>query len=155
MGRDKVDQMIKIGDYLGMPPNHMLVGSKVSEYFDRLPVENTGRMRWFWKADLQQRLQPRSLTTLLQRSNDADFVDLITRLLKYDPVDRLSAQECLKHPFFAGVSSQVIVGETNHEIASILAKHVKPHTAASSASSSSSSSSSSSMPSSSHVEQAS
>ena len=37
------------------------------------------------------------------RGESADAVDLVSRILQFNPADRLSVVECLDHPYFAAI----------------------------------------------------
>ena len=43
---------------------------------------------------------PRDLQSVLQ-TEDADFVDFVRGLLQWDPMERMTASQALKHPFIA------------------------------------------------------
>lgn len=39
-----------------------------------------------------------------------ECVELITKLLAYNPDDRLSARQALRHPYFKDIRDQVLMG---------------------------------------------
>ena len=49
--------------------------------------------------------QKKDLKSFFERSTRCDVaVDLAEKMLKYDPKERLSANQCLQHPFFNSYS---------------------------------------------------
>jgi serine/threonine protein kinase len=83
-GKDEPDQVNKIHNILGTPPRELLEKfKKFSKHMDfNFPAkEGTGI------ANLSKHMSP-------------ECIDLIERLLAYNPDDRLSAKQALRHPFF-------------------------------------------------------
>nr|CAB3450245.1 unnamed protein product [Digitaria exilis] len=66
-----------------------------------------GRLNWPEGCTSRESMKavmklPRLQNLVMQNVDQSagDFIDLLQGLLKYDPADRLTAQEALKHPFF-------------------------------------------------------
>jgi len=85
-GDTEISQLFEMFQVLGTPSEVNGLWPGVS----RLPDFQAAFPRWA-PQDLQQ-----LLPTL-----DADGVDLITRMLRYDPAARINAREALEHPWFA------------------------------------------------------
>lgn len=118
-GRDEYDQMCKIVNVLGMPPQHMIErGRKSSRYFvesfEELP---TGDRRKVYKLKRDPVASHRSLADILgmhtggprgRRRGDpghepddyAKLVDVVSRMLEFDPDKRIRPSEALEHAFF-------------------------------------------------------
>uniref|UniRef100_H2ZJ56 Uncharacterized protein n=1 Tax=Ciona savignyi TaxID=51511 RepID=H2ZJ56_CIOSA len=116
-GSNEEDQMNKIVEVLGMPPQHMLDSAssqKVRKFFER---NQDGT--WRVKKQGKKYKEPcsRKLNDILgvetggpggRRSGEAGhteqdylkFKDLIQRMLTYDPKDRLTPFYALQHSFF-------------------------------------------------------
>ena len=83
-GRDYVDQLNQILHYLGTPNEETLrrIGSpRAQEYVRNLP---------FMPRVSFQRLFP---------SANPDALDLLSRMLSFDPTSRISVEEALEHPY--------------------------------------------------------
>ncbi|KAK9885536.1 hypothetical protein WA026_012286 [Henosepilachna vigintioctopunctata] len=110
-GHDEEDQMNKIVEVLGIPPQHLLDQGTSTEIFfhkmmpsERYALNPTGR----------ECIMPetRSLYSIipLDSKSDSDvhlysaFMHLITHILVYDPKERISPQEALNHKFFEFLS---------------------------------------------------
>ncbi|KAG0002170.1 cyclin-dependent serine/threonine protein kinase [Modicella reniformis] len=77
------DQLLKIFKILGTPTEESWTGvSTLPEYRPDFPT-----------------FKPIPLETLVPKL-DADGIDLLNRLLTYDPDKRISAEEALAHPYF-------------------------------------------------------
>ena len=87
-GRDTLDQLQKIHQVLGTPDNEMLMKFRISRNMkNRLsfqPSQGTG------------------MKTLLPNV-DENVLDLLSKMLVYLPDQRITAQEALNHPAFAGI----------------------------------------------------
>lgn len=119
-GNDSYDQMLLIMDAMGMPSQHLrsncedatlqkldemslIVTRRWQEHFDLAPGQTRSH------KEIQQRLK-RKLLSYRPRRNDTDeqreqLVDLVVRLLREDPYERLSAADALTHPLFTPVRS--------------------------------------------------
>lgn len=78
--------------------------SSSSPRVDHMLHVPSGRLRWPEGARSSKSLAAvKKAQTLAQLLPDADFIDLVQRLLTYDPSKRLTAAEALRHPFFRQV----------------------------------------------------
>lgn len=115
-GNDSYDQMLLIMDAIGMPSQQLrsncedatlekldemtvIVTQRWKQHFDLAPGQTRSQ------TDIQQRLK-RKLLGYRPRCDDSDeqrqdLVDLIARLLREDPYERLSAADALIHPFLS------------------------------------------------------
>lgn len=86
-GKNEVDQIARIHNILGTPPKDLL---------DRFERHST---------HMQFNFAPQKGVGLegLVPEASSQFVDLVYRLLAYDPDQRISAEEALKHPCFRGM----------------------------------------------------
>ncbi|RNA30537.1 dual specificity tyrosine-phosphorylation-regulated kinase 1A-like [Brachionus plicatilis] len=116
-GHNELDQMNKIVEVLGMPPEHMLErGSKAKRYFERL-ADGTWQIKRQKEAKKYKAPGARRLRDILgteiggpqsRRLNEsghsvqdyAKFEDIITRMLAYEPKLRMAPSDCLLHVFF-------------------------------------------------------
>lgn len=94
-GKGELDQLGKIADLLGAPSEEKWRG------YSDLP--NAKRLN-FRKSDKANKLKDRFLDIqgppgMARVSENA--VDLLEKMLLYDPAERISAVEALKHPYFA------------------------------------------------------
>lgn len=49
------------------------------------------------------RFQPGSVSSKLVGIQDEKAIDLLEKMLQMNPAHRLTAQQCLQHPYFAGL----------------------------------------------------
>ncbi|XP_074294661.1 serine/threonine-protein kinase AFC2-like isoform X3 [Silene latifolia] len=89
---------------LGSLPQHMLKRA------DRHAEKYVRRGRLDWPDGATSRDSLRAVTKLPRLQNlvmqhvdhsGGDFIDLLQGLLRYDPLERLTAREALRHPFFS------------------------------------------------------
>jgi len=112
-GRNELDQLVKIMDYLGPPPSHMLAASS---RMHKLCVQDLHGKIYF-VPEFERCIQRRSLMDFIgvttggprgmrlgQRGHSESdyfyFYDLIVHMLKYDPNERITPLAALEHPFF-------------------------------------------------------
>lgn len=85
-GRDYVDQLNQILHYLGTPSEDTLrrVGSpRAQDYIRSLPI------------------RPRIPFSTIYPHANPDAIDLLTKMLAFDPAKRISCEEALAHPYLA------------------------------------------------------
>ncbi|KAK1399937.1 Serine/threonine-protein kinase AFC1 [Heracleum sosnowskyi] len=101
---ENLEHLAMMERVLGPLPQHMIIRSdrRADKYFRRgvrldWPEGATSResMRSVWKL-------PRLQNLVMQHVDHSagDLIDLLQGLLRYDPTERLTAREALKHPFF-------------------------------------------------------
>eukprot|EP00045_Choanoeca_perplexa_P012658 m.139462 g.139462 ORF g.139462 m.139462 type:complete len:647 (-) comp16088_c1_seq7:276-2216(-) len=112
-GRNEKDQLYKMIEALGMPPPPMAaVAKKTDQFFNRLPSGELGL-----HAREATNYQPpgrRSISALLRETyakkheklqSDDDgieqFIDLISKMLVYEPSKRVTCLQAVTHPFFS------------------------------------------------------
>ncbi|KAG8193375.1 hypothetical protein JTE90_023002 [Oedothorax gibbosus] len=121
-GANEVDQMNKIVEVLGMPPNHILeFAHKSRKYFDRANegfVLKKTKERKKYKSPGSRKLHDilgvetggpggrRLGETGHSVSDYLKFKDLILRMLDYDPKTRITPYHALQHSFFKRTSDE-------------------------------------------------
>lgn len=105
-GSDEIEQLSKIFQILGTPNQRnwpdACKHSTFKEYFSNKPIPNTLRLRFKEFADYNPQI-----------------VDLLEKLLKLDPRERISAKQALNHPWFTQSPQP-------HESTVTLPSHVTP-----------------------------
>ncbi len=91
-GRTERDELVKIFKVLGTPT------PEIWPDLTSMPQYEAGGT---WPAYPAQNLKD------IARKLDGDGVDLLTRMLQYDPKKRISAVEALKHPYFDSLRPNV------------------------------------------------
>merc|ERR1719399_300906 len=93
-GADNADQLVKIAKVMGT--------EGLNNYLDTYDLE--------LEPDLQQQVgvhSKKDWQTFVNESNKArvvpDVLDLLERMLRYDPSERILPQEAMKHKFFDSV----------------------------------------------------
>eukprot|EP01090_Pellita_catalonica_P007338 TRINITY_DN17920_c0_g1_i1.p1 TRINITY_DN17920_c0_g1~~TRINITY_DN17920_c0_g1_i1.p1 ORF type:complete len:328 (-),score=42.35 TRINITY_DN17920_c0_g1_i1:683-1666(-) len=89
-GDSEIDQIYKIAMVLGTPHDQDWPG--VTE----LPAYPAGFPNW----------RPKNLATLLPRL-DSDGIDLLQKMLKYVPSERISAKAAMNHPYFDDLEKSI------------------------------------------------
>lgn len=89
LGVQEICQLFKIFQVLGTPTEAEWPG------VTQLPDFNLQFPHW----------EAQDLTQLLGAHLDPDGIDLVSRMLCYNPGDRISAAEALRHPFFKDLRS--------------------------------------------------
>jgi len=112
-GKNELDQLVKIMNYLGPPPQHMLAASNRLHKICVRDVHGT----IFFVPEFERCIERRSLMDLIgvttggprgmrfgqhghSESDYLCFYDLILRMLTIDPGKRITPREALEHPFF-------------------------------------------------------
>jgi casein kinase II subunit alpha len=110
-GRDNVDQLGKIIDVLGV--------QDLISYINKYKVRVTAEMEqaivaaMHKEAGMPQKQGTSKREALLDRKPatcpipDDDSMSLLAQLLVYDPDERLTAQQAMRHPFFDPVRARV------------------------------------------------
>jgi serine/threonine protein kinase len=92
-GDSEIDQLFKIFRALGTPHEDVWPGvAELPEYKPKFP-------QWPRREN--------ALAQMLPAGIDPLALDLIQRMLVYDPAQRISARDALQHPYFAGMQSRV------------------------------------------------
>lgn len=100
---ENLEHLAMMERVLGPLPQHML------KRVDRHAEKYVRRGRLDWPEGAASRESIRAVTKLLRLQNlvmqhvdhsGGDFIHLLQGLLRYDPSDRLTAREALRHPFF-------------------------------------------------------
>ena len=104
-GESSADQLACIADVLGRPPPCMYDRCTQKERY----FSDTGALHVEPSPRGTPRLpSSRSIDIITNaRRKDADFVDFLSRCLRWVPEERLSLVECLQHPWLCEDSSQV------------------------------------------------
>jgi len=113
-GANDADQLVRIAEYFGPPPASMIRASTQAQtLFARAPDGPT----YTFLPSIEHQMTPKNLVDLLgaeiggpngSRLHDpghspadyAKFIDVIQRMLEYDPAKRITPHEALMHPFF-------------------------------------------------------
>ncbi|KAF6137207.1 hypothetical protein GIB67_030971 [Kingdonia uniflora] len=100
---ENLEHLAMMERVLGPLPPHML------KRVDRHAEKYVKRGKLYWPEGAVTRESIRSVTKLPRLQNlimehvdnsGGEFINLLQSLLKYDPCDRLTAREALRHPFF-------------------------------------------------------
>jgi len=94
-GKDTQDQLLHIMRILGTPPDQQL--AKMAKDSPEITLKPFPRCP---KVDLQQ---------VLPKASSA-AIDLLERLLKFDPAERISAVDALSHPYFTETANEMPFG---------------------------------------------
>jgi len=123
-GQDEADQIVKIYELLGPPPTHMIQqGTKGLKHFRR-QEQGLG----YTLRESPRSLKQRSLNDVLgvetggpdgRRLNEpghsvTDYLklkDLITKMLHYDPAERITPFQAISHSFFGQIESAEVQTE--------------------------------------------
>jgi len=97
-GESEHHMLQRIAEILGEPPHHMQAACQHRNFYFNPDFT------MILSADKKKRTRkPKSLPfSGALRCNDSQFLDFITNLLKWDPVERFSAEEALRHPWITG-----------------------------------------------------
>jgi serine/threonine protein kinase len=105
LGKDKVDQLAAICEVRGNPPLHMMLTSPKCRYFFRSGKKGKLVLK-------NPRPTKTTLTNLLKAKENVsqnelcNFVDLVGRMLDFDPKTRITPYEALRHQFFKDGNSE-------------------------------------------------
>ena len=105
LGKDKIDQLASICEVLGIPPLEMMLSSPKSRFFFR--CQQSGKF-----VLKQPRPTKTSLPNLVKpKENMAtsewrNFIDLLEKMLAFDPRKRITPYEALRHKFFKDGNSE-------------------------------------------------
>lgn len=114
-GKDFPEQMLKIIQVLGMDDFEIFVdkyqiqkpGFMSQEQDKKLLFSNANCERKQFKSFVNNKWNEEKMKFI-----DDDIIDLIDKLLKYDPLERLSAKEAMEHKYFDSVRNG---GNSNEE----------------------------------------
>ncbi|CAF3396305.1 unnamed protein product, partial [Rotaria sp. Silwood2] len=94
-GENEQEQLAMIMEVIDLPPNHVLEqGTRKKLFFDSKGVPRTVST----KSLKKRRPASRPLGQIL-RTTDQNFIDFIRRCFEWDPVERLTPEEGLRHPW--------------------------------------------------------
>ncbi|CAF4466366.1 unnamed protein product [Rotaria sp. Silwood2] len=94
-GENEQEQLAMIMEVIDLPPNHVLEqGTRKKLFFDSKGVPRTVST----KSLKKRRPASRPLGQIL-RTTDNNFIDFIRRCFEWDPVERLTPEEGLRHPW--------------------------------------------------------
>merc|ERR1711920_651607 len=100
-GDSEIDELYRIFRVLGTPNESVWPGvSKLPDYSITFPN---------WRArDFKQIIgKSLSYSCTLTEANDPSGQDLLEKLLKYDPVERICAKDALNHPYFDDLDTSI------------------------------------------------
>jgi renal tumor antigen len=89
-GQDELDQINKIHSVRGVPPPEVL--DKFRQHASHIDLNF-------------KHFEPRNLARLIPHAG-SQCIDLINKMLAYDPDERISAKEVIRHPYFADLREQ-------------------------------------------------
>ena len=115
-GEDEGDQMALMMELLGVPPTEMIDEAKRKKYFfepgTRLPLycqrgeTATGEVKLLSGKSKRGRVRgppaSKTLDKALYGCDDVQFVDLLSRCLKWQPSERITASQAYCHPWIGG-----------------------------------------------------
>ena len=91
-GYNEKEQLTKIFEILGTPD------VKKIPFYEKLPG---------WKEEKWEVFEPKNLKDILPNLDD-NGIDLLKKLLEYDPDKRISAADALEHPFFKDLDEKTL-----------------------------------------------
>ncbi|KAK9885535.1 hypothetical protein WA026_012285 [Henosepilachna vigintioctopunctata] len=110
-GRDEEDQMNRIIEVLGIPPQHLLdQGTKTKAFFRKMMPSERYKLNHTEREYMKPKSRSWYTVIPLDSESDSDvdwyipFIHLIKNIVVYDPEERISAQNALDHKFFDFVS---------------------------------------------------
>lgn len=94
-GRNDADQLLRIFKFLGTP------NSRIWPSLNQYPNSTNMLSKPEFLQNLEAECDTVMRATLGYEKLGAEGVDLLKKLLRYEPADRLSAAEALQHPYFS------------------------------------------------------
>lgn len=67
------------------------------------------------KRDIQDIIKIGEKEKIFLKNKDIEFIDLINKMMKYKPSERLTAWDCLQHPFFSDIPKDIIQKKIEEE----------------------------------------
>lgn len=89
-GDSEIDQLYKIFNILGTPTEENFPG------VEQMPNYSIMFPKW----------KPMDLADVI-KTDDEEALDLISRMLQFDPANRISAKEAINHPYFRSISQEM------------------------------------------------
>ncbi|PHJ25361.1 cell-cycle-associated protein kinase cdk, partial [Cystoisospora suis] len=105
-GTQEFEVLIRVTKVLGTPTEEEWTGCCKLQHY---PFKNRAESHFFTEHDKRQ-----NLNAVLQGKLDLDGLDLLARMLDYNPHRRITAAEALSHPWFTDVSFQQLDGVGVH-----------------------------------------
>lgn len=116
-GHDESEQIAEFASYLGLPPEDMIIKSPVASKYFTLTSESDSSQYFELVPELQSKFTPKKLGGgMFSDKADAgckgaldpdrakietsNLLNLIEQMLVYDPAERITPQQALKHNFF-------------------------------------------------------
>ena len=97
-GRSEEEQMVRMLEVLGVPSKAIIEqGSRWSKFFDKdgNPLD----------AKVVRNVPVINSLEMVTRINDMIFLNLVAKCLAWDPAERITAEDALRHPFFSRCDS--------------------------------------------------
>lgn len=135
-GRTEAQQLHKFQGVLGPLPAHMIDNSPKKEKFYNIAGEGASKTRTLKELPTtpQVTIRNSTLSQIIgvtmggpggrragQAGHDEEtyrlFLDLVTKLLAYDPADRISTEAAIEHAFFAPVRQQQLLEKQQRDAA--------------------------------------
>ncbi|NWX40765.1 CLK1 kinase, partial [Steatornis caripensis] len=102
--RDSKQHLAMMERVLGPLPDHMIKKTRKHKYF------NHDRLDWDEHSSagryVSRRCKPLNEFMTCHDSDHESLFDLIRKMLEYDPAQRITLEEALKHPFFLPLKAQ-------------------------------------------------
>jgi len=108
-GHDNYDQLVKIAKVLGT--------DELFQYLDTYDLELDAQFDGILGRHSKKPWQ-RFITAENQHLVSEEAIDFVSKLLRYDHQERLTAQEAMDHPYFAPVRANQDKGDAGHREAS-------------------------------------
>lgn len=107
-GDSEIDQLHKIFQVLGTPKNEMWPGVEGLQYF------STVFPKW----------HPKHIRDTITKGLDENGLDLLSKMLIYDPSERITAAHALQHPYFNDIDRHTfkVIGQSHMNKLSVNSK---------------------------------